>query len=64
MVASTVLWLKVLSMAELSFAYPFQSLTLVLISVGSIVFLKERIGARQWGGILLIVSGIFLVSQT
>lgn len=64
MVSSTVLWLKVLSMTDLSFAYPFQSLTLVLISVGSIVFLKERIGARQWGGILLIIFGIFLVSQS
>jgi uncharacterized membrane protein len=64
MVASTVLWLKVLSMAQLSFAYPFQSLTLVLISVGSIVFLKERIEVKQWIGIALIILGIVLVSQS
>jgi drug/metabolite transporter (DMT)-like permease len=64
MASSILLWLKVLSMTELSFAYPFQSLTLVLISLGSIVVLKERIGSRQWTGIALIMCGIFLISQS
>jgi drug/metabolite transporter (DMT)-like permease len=64
MASSMLLWLKVLSMTELSFAYPFQSLTLVLISVGSIIVLKERIGSRQWTGIALIMFGIFLISQS
>jgi len=64
MASSMLLWLKVLSMTELSFAYPFQSLTLVLISVGSIVVLKERIGSRQWTGIVLIIFGIFLIAQS
>lgn len=61
---SMLLWLKALSMTDLSFAYPFQSLTLVLISLGSMVFLKERVATRQWAGIALIVLGIFCISYS
>lgn len=64
MTSSMALWLKVLSMTDLSFAYPFQSLTLVLISLGSVVFLKERVAAKQWSGILFILCGIFLISRS
>jgi drug/metabolite transporter (DMT)-like permease len=59
---SMLLWLKALSMTDLSFAYPFQSLSLVCISLGSVVFLKERVTARQWTGIVLILLGIVLIS--
>jgi undecaprenyl phosphate-alpha-L-ara4N flippase subunit ArnE len=61
---SMVLWLKALSMADLGFAYPFQSLTLVFISLGSIILLKEHLTTKQWTGILLILLGIFLVVRT
>lgn len=58
------LWLKAISMTELSFAYPFLSLSLVLISLGSIVFLRERMTARQWSGVALILVGIVLTSRS
>jgi drug/metabolite transporter (DMT)-like permease len=64
LVPSMLLWLIALSMADLSFAYPFQSLSLVFIALGSTVFLKERVMVRQWGGIALILLGIFLISRT
>jgi multidrug transporter EmrE-like cation transporter len=64
LVPSMILWLKALSMTDLSLAYPFQSLTLVFISLGSIVFLDERVTVRQWTGIALILLGIFFTFGT
>ena len=59
---SILLWLKAISMTELSFAYPFLSLSFVLIALGSVVFLKEHITIYQWVAIFLIVLGIILIS--
>jgi undecaprenyl phosphate-alpha-L-ara4N flippase subunit ArnE len=64
LVPSMLLWLKALSMTDLSFAYPFQSLSLVFIALGSIVLLKERVTAKQWVGIVLILIGIVLISRS
>jgi drug/metabolite transporter (DMT)-like permease len=64
LVPSMLLWLKALSMTDLSFAYPFQSLSLVFIVLGCMAFLKEHMTARQWGGIALIVLGTFLISHS
>jgi undecaprenyl phosphate-alpha-L-ara4N flippase subunit ArnE len=64
MVPAMILWLKAISMTDLSFAYPFLSLSLVLIAMGSIVFLKEAMTARQWTGVALILLGIVLISRT
>ena len=64
LVPSMFFWLKAISVVELSFAYPFMSLNLVFISIGSILFLRERVLRQQWLGIFLIVFGIILISQT
>lgn len=64
LVPSMFLWLKAISLVELSFAYPFMSLNLVFISIGSILFLRERVLRQQWFGIFLIVLGIIFISQS
>lgn len=64
LVPSLLLWIKAISMTDLSFAYPFLSLSLVLISLGSILFLKERVSFRQWTGIALILLGILSISYS
>ena len=64
MSASLILWLKVLSSADLSFAYPFLSLSIVFIALGSVLTLKEQVTPRQWFAMALILLGIFLVAQT
>jgi drug/metabolite transporter (DMT)-like permease len=61
---SIILWLKVIAMTDLSFAYPFQSLTLLFVTLGSIIFLQEQVTRKQWGGILLICLGIILISHS
>lgn len=62
LVPSMLLWLKAISMVDLSFAYPFMSLNLVFISIGSVWFLRERIQVKQWAGIFFIVFGLILIS--
>jgi drug/metabolite transporter (DMT)-like permease len=61
---SAVVWLLVLSRASLSFAYPFASLSYVLILILSHFVLHEEITALRLGGVALIVCGIVLVAQT
>jgi drug/metabolite transporter (DMT)-like permease len=61
---SAVVWLLVLSRASLSFAYPFASLTYVLILLADKFILHEDIPVLRWAGVFLIVTGIVLVAQT
>jgi drug/metabolite transporter (DMT)-like permease len=61
---SAIAWVAVLSRTSLSFAYPFVSLTYVLIlSVDKFVLL-ESVPAVRWAGVALIVSGIVVISRT
>jgi drug/metabolite transporter (DMT)-like permease len=61
---SALVWLLVLSRVSLSFAYPFASLTYVLILVFDRFWLHESVPALRWGGVALIIGGIVLVAQT
>jgi drug/metabolite transporter (DMT)-like permease len=61
---SAIVWLAVLSRASLSFAYPFASLTYVLILVFDAVVLDETVPPLRWAGVACIALGIFLVSRT
>ena len=61
---SAVVWLLVLSRATLSFAYPFASLSYVLILIFGRVVLHEQVTALRMAGVALIVAGIVLVAQT
>ncbi len=63
-VASAAVWLLVLSRVALSFAYPFVSLTYVIIVLFDRLALHEPVSALRWGGVALIVAGILLVSRT
>lgn len=61
---SAFVWLAVLSRASLSFAYPFASLTYVLILLADRFVLKEQIPPLRWAGVFFIMLGIVLVAQT
>jgi drug/metabolite transporter (DMT)-like permease len=61
---SAVVWLLVLSRASLSFAYPFASLTYVLILLADKFVLHEEIPVLRWTGVFAIMTGIVLVAQT
>ena len=63
-VLSAGVWLVVLSRASLSFAYPFASLTYVLILVFDRFVLHEPIAGLRYGGVALIIAGLLLISRT
>ena len=64
MLAQLVNWLKVLDHADLSYAKPFTSLSYVTVSVLSVLLLGERIAPLQVVGIVVVVAGVWCVSQT
>lgn len=61
---SAFVWLLVLSRASLSFAYPFASLTYLLIVLADRFVLHETIPPLRWAGVFFIMVGIVLVAQT
>ena len=61
---SAIVWLVVLSRTSLSFAYPFASLTYVLILLADRFVLHETVPALRWAGVFCIMVGIVLVAQT
>ena len=46
------------------FVYPFEGLSPILVMLGAAIFLKEKLTLRTWLGILLIGSGVALVSAS
>jgi len=63
-VLSASVWLIVLSRTSLSFAYPFASLTYVLILLFDRLVLQEPISALRYTGVALIIAGLVLISRT
>lgn len=62
--ASASVWLAVLSRASLSFAYPFVSITYVLILLFDRFVLNESVTPARWAGVALIIAGLLLISRT
>ena len=59
---SLILWLLVLSKADLNFAFSVDSMHYIFIAFASRLILKEKVGKMRWIGTLLIVVGIALVT--
>jgi uncharacterized membrane protein len=58
------LWLYLLARWDLSRIFPFEGLNPVLIAIGAMVFLKERLPLKAWIGIAMISVGIGIVSSS
>ena len=56
--------LGLLGHLDLSYVYPFQGLSVIIISLAAAVVLKEKLTARLTIGTLLISAGIVLVSMS
>jgi uncharacterized membrane protein len=59
---SLIFWLIALTKADLNLAFSLDSMRYILISVASVIFLKEKVGRRRWIGIMFVVFGITLVT--
>jgi multidrug transporter EmrE-like cation transporter len=60
---SALLWLVALMRADLSFAYPFLSLSYVLVLVGGVVLFHENITPLRLIGFSIIILGLFVVAN-
>lgn len=58
------LWVMGLKRVELSVAYPFIALGLVLVSLLSWAFLNETLNTARVMGMLLITSGVVFIART
>lgn len=62
--SSLLIWLFVLSKAELNFAFSVDSMHYIFIALAARFILKEKIGVLRWIGTMLIIAGIILVTLT
>jgi len=63
-VAGTVFWLTALSRVDLSYAYPFASLSYVVMLVASWQLFNENITVLRLLGSLIVCVGVFIISRS
>lgn len=62
---SFVIWLRVLTISDLSRAYPiFVTFVFILTTIGSFIFLKESVSFMRVVGIGILIVGIFVVARS
>jgi len=60
----TLLRMKLLGMADLSYVLPITAVGYVLNAVAGAVLLHESVSPQRWAGTLLIVAGAALTART
>jgi drug/metabolite transporter (DMT)-like permease len=63
-VCGTVFWLAALSRVDLSYAYPFASLSYVVMLTASWLLFHENITPVRLGGTLIVALGVFVISRS
>ncbi|MFC1975635.1 EamA family transporter [Chloroflexota bacterium] len=63
-VTGTVFWLAALSRVDLSYAYPFASLSYIVMLVAAWQLFNENISPLRLIGTLIICLGVFLISRS
>ena len=58
---ASLVWLVVLSQAELSFVYPLISVGYIITAILSWFFFNESLTLFRFFGVLLICSGVYLI---
>jgi uncharacterized membrane protein len=61
-VGGLIIWLMVLAQANLSFAFPMDSMYYILTMVAARIFLSEKIDRLKLAGTILVISGIIIVA--
>ncbi len=57
-------WIGAVSMSDISFAYPFMSLTIVMVLALSGMLFGESVPTIRWIGVLIVCIGIFIASRS
>ena len=63
-VCGTVFWLAALSRVDLSYAYPFASLSYVIMLAASWWLFNENITPTRLLGTLIVALGVFVISRS
>jgi drug/metabolite transporter (DMT)-like permease len=63
-VGSTLFWLVTLSRVDLSYAYPFASLSYVVMLLASWLLFKENITSLRLLGSFVVMTGVILISRS
>jgi drug/metabolite transporter (DMT)-like permease len=63
-VGGTVFWLSALSRVDLSFAYPFASLSYVVMLAASWLLFHENVTPIRLLGTVIVGLGVFLISRS
>ena len=58
-----VTWMIAMTKFEISYAYPFTLLALVLVTIFSVIFFGESINIYKLIGIIFIIIGIVVISK-
>ncbi len=61
---STLLWLFALAKADLSFAYPFLSLTYLAVLIGGAFLFGDKVTLPRVLGFVIIITGVFIVARS
>ena len=61
---STLLWLFALAKADLSFAYPFLSLTYLAVLIGGAFLFGDKVTLPRVIGFAVIIAGVFIVARS
>ncbi len=61
---STLLWLFALAKADLSFAYPFLSLTYLAVLVGGAILFGDKVTLARVLGFAIIITGVLIVARS
>lgn len=59
-----IFWMLALSYFEISYVYPFASLSYIGIILGSYFIFKERLNLMRLMGIAMIIAGVLITSQS
>jgi transporter family protein len=59
--ASWLFYFRALKLGDAARVAPIDKLSLVLVAIFASLFLNEKLAAKDWTGILLIVTGIILL---
>ncbi len=60
---TTILWLFIVSKADLSYVYPIQSFVLIIILLSSALIFKENVTINRWVGAAFIALGVIIVGS-
>lgn len=61
--AASLLWMYIVKHFPLSMSYPMVSLSYVFGMIGAIVFFHETVDIYKWIGVVLIMTGCFLIAR-